>query len=125
MDLGPVFGTAAVSGPITISYMHLQNKHFYSIGEKHTLNGTAHKHVVEYIKEWSDHHPVHMFIEASCAHESVHVVEEILRFCQRTNELVAVAFEASELDQLAMNPSKPPKYAILAAKAHNLQTERC
>jgi len=70
-DLGPMFGTRAIKGPIAVSYVIINTCKFYFIGEEHTRNGTYTSesdvgiHVIEQLRKYNEQNHVRCYSELS------------------------------------------------------------
>ena len=68
-DLGPMFGTRPIKGPILVAYTEISRCKFYFIGKDHMKNGTHDKnidmHVVEQLRKYNEGHRVRCYSELS------------------------------------------------------------
>lgn len=67
-DLGPMFGTDAITGPILVQYIQWHGLKLYLIGEEHFTNGTPSRdkiHVIEQLLQYSKRHKTRCYTELS------------------------------------------------------------
>jgi hypothetical protein len=70
-DLGPLFKTQSIKGPIIVNYFVFQQAHIYLIGEEHNTNGDPQNqsaHAIDVIRDYGEKHRIRCYIESSLEH---------------------------------------------------------
>jgi hypothetical protein len=70
-DLGPLFASKSIKGPLVVSYASVNDRDFYFVGEDHSKNGLYRGesdvglHVIEHLRNYNEHNRVRCYCELS------------------------------------------------------------